>query len=842
MADDHIKILLNMRDGRSEIDQDLSLIEDLNVDDYSEQDNFDDKDLRQSSNEKIKSKRKKLKLSTNLPQNDSLSFEEQKEIEGPIEIDLRNVYRTYGINPIDTRQKSLKRQSKNIINSSIGEAYMKFVYNKEEEAINLLFEIIRMNPLDPEPYEALGDIYLKMGNYNKALEFYLLEIEFNPTDSKKWADLADIASLNRMYKSALQFYSKAIKLSPRNTTYYIKKSNLLEQLRQFDDALKILEKILSFIDPEEYQIKFAILFRIADIYNTHLNNSKEALIVVEELIKECSLKNSIKSDSIKFYLPNYFDILLANHRTNDVIRYFIEFKLINLDFDDENLLDSESHQLKETTIELILSNLGEENFFKCDLVLKSKLICAFIYLNKIDRIVLFLNEFESIDDDVSVQESIYRSLIPALMELARYDEAHKFVTKLLRNSQTSKYWFWCGFCLRQMFKDEKAIEAFERSIQMDSNNYDAVNALSDLCNEIGMPERALGNVNVDHLKNDVHLLVNRCNLLFICKRWSEFIVNSEILLGSDVYFFENLTEINEMIYRSLTSTSLLRSAKGLRRSYSKRNNLTKLYGGQLTLEQFFSLWKKAIFVLLNYLKEEDRAVRWAFSGLLSSFNSQLIQPILLIIFRTCLEAKYRSFTFDLAKVLIKENLNSGQMWYAFSAMMNNIYQDFRHKRFCIRLWAEHPENVHILLMNGHIAFLNSRYIHALGIYLMIYRMRTAYRYDSFHVASMYMHLIYQNNTVDKCSLFAQMVAFLYDYVQKVGKCQETYYNVGRAFHQLGFVRYALELYRSALKTPLKIHDKRFDLSPEIAYNMAQILKNSGQQLQANELILNYCTI
>lgn len=173
------------------------------------------------------------------------SFEDQHTFEEPIEIDLRNVYKTYGINPIDsTRQKLFKKQSNDILNFSIGEARMKFVHGKNDEAINLLFEVIRMNPHNSEPYDALGDIYIKIGDYNKALEFYLLGIEFNQADSKRWADLAELASFNKLFKSSIQFFTKAIKISPKNVTYYIKKCNLLEQMKQYENAYKTYEKLL----------------------------------------------------------------------------------------------------------------------------------------------------------------------------------------------------------------------------------------------------------------------------------------------------------------------------------------------------------------------------------------------------------------------------------------------------------------------------------------------------------------------------------------------------------------------------------------------------------------------
>lgn len=820
MAVNVIDMLLNLCDESSENNIEY---EDFNYEEVIPEFNY----LSENNNETKNS----INVPQKLTQSNKFTFEEQKELEEPIEIDLRNISKSYGINSIDFRQKS-KKQPNDIIKNYLGEANMKFVRGRHEEAIEMVFHIIQMNPQNSEPYDFLGCIYYTMGDYQKALEWYLLALEFHPKDSKRWEQLAEMAQLNSINKSALKFYSQAILLSPRNLVYYIKKSNLLEKMNMYSEVYKTLSKILTFLDPTNYKMKLSIVFRISNALNK-MNMPDKALKVIEDIMMEHLIEqDSKKFESFFIYLPNYLDLLLANDRPKDVFLKFIQYKLINL----KNIDDlRENNKMMENFIE------NTEDYFNCnDIVLRSKFICALLYLQNCDakRLMVKFNEIE----DASIQELIYPQLIPALMQVSEYELAYLFVSKLIKNYQLSKYWFWSGLCLRKMSRIEEAITAYERAIEYDKNNYDAVNELSDLCNQIGIPERALENVNYDHLTIDIHLLMTRCNLLFICKQWKEFIRNCKLLLSSNICFLNNWDHVNEFLVKSLTIASIAKSVKSLRRRYYKLTKQNQLIGGTLSKENFFTYWKKSIFVLLNYIEDCEEAVRWAFSGLFSTYCDQLIEPMLLIIFRTCIDAKFFSFTFDLSKILVKEYRTSGKMWYAFSIMMTNIYQDFRHKRLCIRLWSELPDNVNIVLMNGHIAFTTSRYIHALGIYLMIYRMKTSYRYDSFHVALTYMHLICQGHILDKCSLFVQMIAFLNNYIEKIGKCQETYFNVARTFHILGFKRYAIELYEQALSTPLKIYDKRFDLSPEIALNLAQICRSCGDYQRANELFAKYCTI
>lgn len=602
--------------------------------------------------------------------------------------------------------------------------------------------------------------------------------------------------------------------------------------------------VSSLLEPDDYRVILSIAFRVANILSQHMNCCSEALTLIETIMGE----NSIESDREKFdsfliYLQSYFDLLLKNGQYWKLLRKSVQYNLLEVkvsSYDNEKLLSQivKHFQQNEPFVSKTNILIDEQN----ELAYKSKLICAFIYLKKLDSVEKYLPQLEQLNDP-TILEHTYRPLVEAFISVGNYQQAHRYASKLVEHFKCSKYWYWCGLCLNRIGMTEDSIVAYENAIHYDSNNYDAVNELSELCNQMGIPERALDKMNVhNELKIDSNLLANRCNLLFLCKRWNEFINSSRMLLGSEMYFFDNWDDISELITHSSTMAGLLKSAKTMRRRYSRQAARTELTGARLTSQQYFDCWKKCIFVLLNHLKQYDDAVRWAFSSFLSTYYEPFQVPLTLIAFRACFDSKYRSYTFDLGKFLLKEFRNSGSLWYAFSVMMNDIYQDCRHKRFCMRAWKENPNNINVMLMNGHIALFSGRYKHALGVYLSLYQMHSDYRYDSFHVAISYLHLICQSHTLDKCSLFTQMIAFLSDYIQKVGKCQESYYNVGRAFHQLGFYRYAVELYTIALHTPLKVHDQRFDLSPEIAFNLSQIYRHCNDHEKANLLLFQYCTI
>ena len=77
-------------------------------------------------------------------------------------------------------------------------------------------------------------------------------------------------------------------------------------------------------------------------------------------------------------------------------------------------------------------------------------------------------------------------------------------------------------------------------------------------------------------------------------------------------------------------------------------------------------------------------------------------------------------------------------------------------------------------------------------------------------------------------LFFQACAFLHTYLKLRGHCQEAYYNLGRAMHQLGILTAAVHYYKKVLdmKSPI-IENENFSCQKEAAFNLSLIYKNSG---------------
>src|SRR5690606_17593295 len=113
----------------------------------------------------------------------------------------------------------------------------------------------------------------------------------------------------------------------------------------------------------------------------------------------------------------------------------------------------------------------------------------------------------------------------------------------------------------------------------------AVEELSELCNRLGIPERALDTVNRDEHRLDLNLCLSRLNLLFLCKRWPEFLHHSRQLLSAEMYLITEMRDITTLVTHSISRLGLVKAAKTMRRQMSRHQSLVKLTGGaRMSLE------------------------------------------------------------------------------------------------------------------------------------------------------------------------------------------------------------------------------------------------------------------
>jgi tetratricopeptide (TPR) repeat protein len=122
------------------------------------------------------------------------------------------------------------------------------MYSKK--AIKYLLKAKEFEPENHKIIVALGDIYEKMGNIEKAEKYYREILKKNPGDPNTYYLLAHFYTKNGKLDSAEQMYQKRIGLNPEDPEGYHYYVGFLQDQRRWKDAVDNHEKRLyAMLDP-----------------------------------------------------------------------------------------------------------------------------------------------------------------------------------------------------------------------------------------------------------------------------------------------------------------------------------------------------------------------------------------------------------------------------------------------------------------------------------------------------------------------------------------------------------------------------------------------------------------
>jgi len=112
-----------------------------------------------------------------------------------------------------------------------------YVSNRLQEAISELKNILQ---LDPEQYDYLieiGDLYVKMAEYDKALDYYRQYEKQFPKDYKSYRNIGYLHSIKGDYEQSKSYYEKALLIETEKVSLLLNLARLEMQLGNFTEAL-----------------------------------------------------------------------------------------------------------------------------------------------------------------------------------------------------------------------------------------------------------------------------------------------------------------------------------------------------------------------------------------------------------------------------------------------------------------------------------------------------------------------------------------------------------------------------------------------------------------------------
>lgn len=784
------------------------------------------------------------------------------------------------------------------LKQTMGRANILWARGEIEQAKAICMELIRQVPKCSEPFQSLGMMFEEQGDKAKALQFFLIAAFLSKSgDADEWAKLAMMSIEENNFDQAMTCYTQALKLEPANVGILWDCAALCYQMDNSKKALECYEKACQAMSTSAHGAKYIdLVCELAKLYHenkspeeaasvldaaftkfpTHVNNqainmladlhmtSKSYEAALQVILKHCDAKKEESPKSTEQSPLTSFSLFMSPTRHL-------------------NSTDSQSDS-EESKTDLILPD-------DLPIDLRVKIVVCLIYLRNLHPIknLLYPLFVQSVDD----VGDLYIDVADACTENGYYDEALPILNMLLGSNKYNMAGIWLrkGECLHSLGRLEEAITAYTQVVHLAPNHLDARLILASLYQQVGRPNQALDVLNdprctennadtsendnametgssfteeldTDHTEQvtvqpqDFRLLFHKCALLDSQNRTEEFLEAGMDLFKwflIDVYDSKGLAEmaLKSTKFQSKVKRSEATEQEEARLKANARCD-NKVETGIRT-EEWWDMFKKVVSKLSHHKQHAD-ARKLVLCGLSSKrFSKADYQTDLIFMSMVALylNREYQ-MSFDAAKILASRDRRKPIIWNLM-ARITAKSGDSRHNRYILRLLIKHPDELPLVLFSGHNAAVSASYRFAIGEYVRAFRQVPHDPLVTLCLGLQYLHLACQRFPRSRHTCVVQGIIFMFQYLGLRGECQEAYYNLGRAFHQLGLLQFALHYYNKALAFPLYEASKspghtsvefsdKHDLHRETAFNLSLIYRASGNELMAKELLMTHCWV
>ncbi|ESN94955.1 hypothetical protein HELRODRAFT_120372, partial [Helobdella robusta] len=716
------------------------------------------------------------------------------------------------------RTRRPPQKLKRVLAGLMGEANMKYASGMFEEAVKISMEVICNAPNAPDPYHLLSMIYDDLGQLDKSLQHSLVAAQLSKGNVEEWLSVADKAIALNNLKLAVFCYERACKFDLSNEKLWKDKCELME--RASCEKKKILDSykhLIGLMRPSSIFID--LVRRTFNEYHT-LGEDKKA------------------AEVMRIALNNYPWLVTPSDINLLIDVYFL----------DKNYVDSLSLLEKHCGVNITRSNdsISEVVTNNLPVDLLAKLLICLIHLKECN--VLEPNLTSLCSENCDEVGDLFLDVSEAFIAEKDYAHAERLL-KLLLNSQNynlAAVWLRFAECLKFLNKSDEAILAFSKVVEMASDHIEARMCLSNLYQQLGRYDEAIyvlqpisncGDLSDCHLQ----LLLKKCNVLHQQNKILDFVDFAFKVLkmcAEQIFVQKCHTEVSNRVVciRQLAyhhALNLIDKSCELKEiaSLSQLSNeiwdlFMKLCEELCRLKLYEKLDKICTLMVICpvFLHDTVRSQELEFMCLISGLLS-----------------RNAYFAYSIIRHKLIKVLDDNNAWNIFGQVIA-VSQDIRHNRFCIRFAMKHPNNVALCILNGHNALAAGSYKHSLGEYFACLKSDPKNPFYYMVIGITYVHLVSQKFSSHRHMLTVQACAFLFNYLKLRGECQESFYNIGRAMHQIGLQFLAVGFYERALKCRPAVDSPDFDLTREIAFNLYIIYMSTKSYQLASYILEKYLQI
>ncbi|XP_054739962.1 general transcription factor 3C polypeptide 3 [Anastrepha obliqua] len=739
----------------------------------------------------------------------------------------------------------------------MGEANLSYARGQIDIAEKICLEIIRQNPLAPEPFFTLAEIY-ETRNTEKHLYFLTLAAHLNPHDRDQWIRISELHIAQGNLQRARVFYTKAIKAMPRDYDLRLRKARLLELMGETHLAMLTYLKMLPHVPRTEADLCLMTAKNVARHFHG-ISKHAIALEAMESAYQECGDHFTLED------LNLYMDLLIFNKAYAQVLRCLRARTSLELETE------------RESNLELIFFCVIPDDFVPD---FRAKLCISLIHLHAhhlLGYLIQNVHEHIPLTDE---RLDLYIDIAEALMQEHKYAEAIELLRPITDGDTIecpAFVWLRQAECLRNLNRTNEAIESFTRVVELAPFCYEAKFTLSALLKQQGRHMEAVKALEQSGEGNgqplNARLLYERCVMLQQIGEIDEFLEVGYVLLARHSIKLRNREEM-----LAAANGGSFYNAEGLKVILQMRNitedtdKALQEYmkipqdNSDLTIQDEYRLFLELIRVAFEHRKFsciERLCFGMVTTKRFTAYHIELERIIIL----ACYFNDNCTIAFSYLRELISKNTHNIGLWNLLSLLVQKG-QDLRYHRYVRRLVQRQPTDRQLRIFLAHYHLFCCSYKYALNIYVPLFKEKQS-PILALCIAVIFNQLSLQRKVLRKTAAVAQSIAFAQKYaILRAGadwnvgntftrsdddisssRCsaaeQEICYNFGRIYQQAGMVHLATEYYERGLaaRHPLiEENEEYLGLRQEIAYNLHLIYKAAGNMRKARQILYEHCVV
>ncbi|CAJ0581725.1 unnamed protein product, partial [Mesorhabditis spiculigera] len=801
----------------------------------------------------------------------------------------------HAMKPTPSSGGVVRKKLSDALDALLGQANLTYARGQAAAALNMLLEVIKQEPRQPEAYRLVSTIYQEMDQPQRSLQYGLLaaHLDYN-TPASEWSHLGDLSNRLEKFEEAAACYGRATRLEPTNWKHYEKRIKMLDLIGLRPFAMKTRLQAAQSIDQSLARVDFEwfhkLIKTVAEYY-IGINDEEKAIQALEAfvlrsrefgrdataqhetLIGMWMAKNkydeACKSiyalcPGIKAFLPNGQEAMT------------VTFENCGFTITPYPLPPNVNFQIDDSFTNGIFARL-----VVC-LVKSGKATLA-------EEIIPVLLERDNIAE-TTAEEELLLDIGKAYLAVSARVSARDFLERLRRLpnfAHNSTLWFLLGNALSLFGDTQNAIDAYVKALEIDPGHVDARINLSGLQQRAGFCEEALATLQDHNLDSCTHLpderlLIRQADAFYERGRYEHFIRCARMLLTPYFYEIHSHPELAKKRLSGKTATSLsttLSSAAqtALRNTplerFVKRLGAASLADGRhndlLDATQLHDYSLRLIERLESLERYNDMMAVCCYAYLQPKIQRAAGSANFRNMLYYCaIRAKDWTLAFEFVRWYHMSTLNDPdalegiQREVIFRRILNGMNYVFCHSqsvsyhRYIARSLAKAPGNHALQAISGNNSLVTGTYRHALGEYLRVWANNQKHPLVCLLIALTFVHMGCKKDLSSRHLLIVRGLAFLKRYVDVRTVTQEADYNLGRVFHQLNMMTLAIHFYKKVLygirPRVLDIDPEtgdesavladKYDLRPLAAHNLAMIYKSSGNVLLARRVLEEFCTV